>query len=182
VCALRTPKGNNRNLATSILKAKRKNGSGAGRLHGSKNMNAAGVAEIPRARRPRVRIESRGLAPSSAGSAVDLMEASFFRSFDPVNGARSARRLGRSKTIDRAKTSEVHASMRSTAWCATERGGAAPVAKVWRRLRVGKFGNSHPVRVIRPAIPIPVIRCNPRNLSNAENAVHGIENQSEGWA
>ena len=39
--------------------------------------------------------------------------------------ARSARRLRRSKTIDRVKTSEVHASMKSTAWRATARGGAA---------------------------------------------------------
>jgi hypothetical protein len=30
---------------------------------------------------------------SSAGSAVDLMKASFFRGFDGVNGARFARRL-----------------------------------------------------------------------------------------
>jgi hypothetical protein len=29
-----------------------------------------------------------------------------FRGFDPVNGARLARRLRRSKTIDRVKTSE----------------------------------------------------------------------------
>jgi hypothetical protein len=40
-----------------------------------------------------------------AESAVDLLEASFFRGFDPVNGARFARRLRRSKTIDRVKTS-----------------------------------------------------------------------------
>jgi hypothetical protein len=40
------------------------------------------------------------------------MEASFFRSFEAVNGALFARRLRRSKTIDSLKTSEVHASMR----------------------------------------------------------------------
>jgi hypothetical protein len=40
------------------------------------------------------------------------MEASFFRSFDAVNGARKARRLRRPKAIDSVKTSEVHASMR----------------------------------------------------------------------
>jgi len=75
------------------------------------------------------------------------MEASFFRSFEAVNGALFARRLRRSKTIDSLKTSEVHASTRSTAWCVTERGGAAPVGKVWRRLRVVKFGDSYPAPV-----------------------------------
>jgi hypothetical protein len=59
---------------------------------------------------------------SSAGSAVGLMEASSFRSLEPVNGARFARRLRRSETIDRLETSEVHASMRSTARCVAERG------------------------------------------------------------
>ena len=40
-----------------------------------------------------------------------------FRGSDPVNGARSARRLRRSETIDRVRTAEGHASMRPTAWC-----------------------------------------------------------------
>ena len=70
------------------------------------------------------------IGASSAGGAVDLMEASFFRSFEAVNGALFARRLRRSKTIDSLKTSEVHAFMRSTAWCSAERGRAAPVEKV----------------------------------------------------
>jgi hypothetical protein len=76
------------------------------------------------------------------------MEASFFRSFEAVNGALFARRLRRSKTIDSLKISEVHASMRSTAWSVTERGGAASVEKVRHRPRVAKLYNSYPVPVI----------------------------------
>ena len=52
----------------------------------------------------------------SAESAVDLTEASSCRSFAAVNGARYARRLRRSKTIDSRKTSEVS--------CCHEVGGA----------------------------------------------------------
>jgi hypothetical protein len=55
-------------------------------------------------------LKEPGVAPT-AESAADLLEASFFRSFAAVNGARYARRLRRSKTIDGGKTSEVHASM-----------------------------------------------------------------------
>ena len=67
---------------------------------------------------------------SLAGSAVDLMEASLFRSFDAVNDARFARRLRRSKIIDGVKTSEVHASMRSTACCVPARGGGLRLREV----------------------------------------------------
>jgi hypothetical protein len=65
-----------------------------------------------------------------AGSAVDLMEASFFRSFEAVNGALFARRLRRSKTIDSLKTSEVHASMRKDGLVCDGEGRAVPVEKV----------------------------------------------------
>jgi hypothetical protein len=82
------------------------------------------------------------------GSAVDLTEASSFRSFEAVNGARYARRLQRSKTIDSLKTSEVHASMRSTAWSVTARSGAALVEKVRCRPRIAKLGISYRVAVI----------------------------------
>jgi len=111
------------------------------------------AATKPKQRGQRPRLQSRPdrrlscsprrVAPSMAGSAVELsrrmrsirpMEASCFRSFEPVNGARSARRLRRPKAIDRLETSEVHVSMRSTAWGVTERGGAAAVGK-GRRLR-----------------------------------------------
>jgi hypothetical protein len=71
------------------------------------------------------------ISTGAAGSAVGLMEASFFRSFAAVNGARFARRLRRSETIDSRKTSEGHASMRSTAWRVTGRAG---------RLQARKFG------------------------------------------
>ena len=76
------------------------------------------------------------------------MEAAFFRSFDAVNGARFARRLRRSKTIDSVKTSEVHASMRKDGLVRGGGGGAGPVEKVSRRLRVAKAGNPYPVPVI----------------------------------
>jgi len=52
---------------------------------------------------------------SLAGSAVDLRKASFFRGFDPVNGLRPPQAARETRAIDRVKTSEVHASMRSTA-------------------------------------------------------------------
>jgi len=61
---------------------------------------------------------------SLAGSAVDLMKASFFRSLEAVNGALFARRPWRSKTIDSLETSEVHAFMRPTARRVAEEAGA----------------------------------------------------------
>jgi hypothetical protein len=40
---------------------------------------------------------------------------------------------------------------------APSRGGAAPIEKVWRRLRAAKFGNSYPVRVnLRAGTPKPL--------------------------
>jgi hypothetical protein len=47
---------------------------------------------------------------------------------------------------------------------APSRGGAAPIEKVWRRLRAAKFGNSYPVPVNpcprKPRKPpVPVNRC-----------------------
>ena len=67
---------------------------------------------------------------SSAGSAVDLMAASCFRSLAAVNGARAARRLWRPQAIDSRETSEVHASIRSTRCRVTDRGGAGGAAGV----------------------------------------------------
>jgi len=77
-----------------------------------------------------------------AESAVDLMEASFFRGFDAVNGLRPPEAAREKRAIDSLATSEVHASMRSTAWCVTKRDRAAPVEKVWRLLsdrEIGQF-------------------------------------------
>jgi hypothetical protein len=68
---------------------------------------------------------------SLAGSAVDLVEASFFQGFDPVNGLRPPQAARGTRAIDRVKTSEVHASMRSTASGVAARAGAVEVAKVW---------------------------------------------------
>jgi len=78
---------------------------------------------------------------SLAGSAVDLVEASFFRGFDPVNGLRPPQAARETRAIDWVKTSEGHASMRSTASGVAARAGAVRVVKVWRRLRIAKFGN-----------------------------------------
>ena len=79
----------------------------------------------------------------SAGSAVDLLEASCFRSSAAVKDARYARRLRRSKTIDGGKTSEVHAAMRSTAACVA--GGGRGRGKVWCQSAIErKVGTRHP--------------------------------------
>jgi hypothetical protein len=56
------------------------------------------------------------LGRSSAGSAVDFMEASCFRSFASVIGARFARRLQRPKAIDSRKTSAGHTGRDSAGW------------------------------------------------------------------
>jgi len=69
---------------------------------------------------------------SLAGSAVDFAEASFFRSLDAVNGLRPPKAARETRAIDSVKTSEVHASMKSTARCVAARGGAAAVAEVRR--------------------------------------------------
>jgi hypothetical protein len=83
---------------------------------------------------------------SSAGSAVDLMEASFSevlrlsmvsdRRRRRVHGASIDARpsAGYARAIDSRRTSEVHASMRSRAWRVAERGGVAPGEKGWREL------------------------------------------------
>ena len=72
-----------------------------------------------------------------AESAVDLVEASFLRSFAAVNGARYARRLRRPQAIDSHETSEGHAVVRSTAWRVTERGRAV-AARDGTRYRLQK--------------------------------------------
>jgi len=79
---------------------------------------------------------------SSAGSAVDLMEAESSEA-EACQGAKPAcggaahrasgdARLstGYGRALDRLSASEKDASMRSTAWCVAERGGAGPVEKV----------------------------------------------------
>ena len=92
------------------------------------------------------------------------MAASFSRSLEAVNGARFARRLRRPEAIDILETSEVHASMRSTAWRVTDRGGAAPVGEVWALGADGKMRqfasctckaglSAHPVTVDAPRGP-----------------------------
>lgn len=79
----------------------------------------------------------------SAGSAVDLLGASCFRSSAAVKDARYAGRLRRSKTIDGGKTSEVHAAMRSTArrvW--REGAGRLELRKAGAKFRIAKLSNS----------------------------------------
>ena len=76
----------------------------------------------------------------SAESAVDLMEASSFRSFAAVNGALHAPPPA-AKAIDSRKTSEAHASMRATARRVAARGAAAPVESQGRH-RATKLCNS----------------------------------------
>ncbi|MFZ1962809.1 MAG: hypothetical protein WAU78_04950 [Roseiarcus sp.] len=96
-------------------------------------------------------IDERGATladANSAGSAVDLMEASSCRSFAAVPGLRPPQAAREKRAIDSRKTSEVHASMRSTAWCVAEKSRTAPVEKVRRVLRIGKLGNSYHVAVI----------------------------------
>jgi len=65
-----------------------------------------------------------------------------------THGLRPPKAARETRAIDSVQTSEVHASMRSTAWRVAARGGAVPIAKVWRRLRVAKFCNSYPVPVM----------------------------------
>jgi hypothetical protein len=77
-----------------------------------------------------------------AGSAVDLLAAFFFRGSDPVNGARSARRLRRSKTIDRVRTAEGHAAKRSTAGYVAAKTAAVTVAKVYCGRRPAPAGRA----------------------------------------
>jgi hypothetical protein len=101
------------------------------------------VRGLERSRAPR----RGGLGRGSAESAVDLMEASLFRSFAAANGLRPPEAARGTRAIDGRKTSEAHASIRSTASRVTERGGAAPVRAVWRRLRMEEYGNSYPVPV-----------------------------------
>ena len=86
---------------------------------------------------------------SSSESAVDLMEASFFRSFAAVNGARYARRLRRSKTIDGGKTSEGPASVRPTARC--DGGERTPTEEIRHGLlerKSGEFASRHRIAAV----------------------------------
>jgi hypothetical protein len=72
-------------------------------------------------------MQRRGARRSSAGSAVDLMEASFFRSLEAVNGLRPPKAARGTRAIDSLETSEGFASKRSTAWRVTGEGGAWPI-------------------------------------------------------
>jgi hypothetical protein len=67
-----------------------------------------------------------------AESVDDILEASLFRGLDPVNGLRPPKAARQRRVIDRVKTSEGHASMRSTALHVAARAEAVQVAKVWR--------------------------------------------------
>ncbi len=81
------------------------------------------------------------------------MEASFFRGFGSLNGLRPPQAARETRANDRGRTSEVHASTRSTARCVAARGEAAPVARVYRRLRIAKSCISYPVPASVPASP-----------------------------
>jgi hypothetical protein len=75
---------------------------------------------------PRQRLLSRGALQRATGanpaeSAVDLAEASCFRSFAAVNGLRPPGAARETRAIDGGKTSEGPASAKPTAWRVTGR-------------------------------------------------------------